>query len=143
MDVVEGRSALAYLIKVRGYTFLDAVEKIAGQAAIQSPVSMPVRKTAEKKLLLLQQNRTHTRSVSYLQGRGIGTDFIEDANGSDKNYSFSIPADEKSGIVHLFESAIDLLSYATFIEDGREELERRTPVISCRSVSASKGNRAE
>lgn len=32
---------------------------------------------------------------------------------SDKNYSFYIPAEEKCRAVHLFESAIDLLSYAT------------------------------
>ena len=35
------------------------------------------------------------------------------ASGSDKNYSFCIPAEEKCRAVHLFESAIDLLSYAT------------------------------
>lgn len=49
----------------------------------------------------------------YAALRGIGTDFIGDASGSDKNYSFSIPAEGESGTVHLFESAIDLLSYAT------------------------------
>lgn len=49
----------------------------------------------------------------YAALRGMGTDFIGDASGSDKNYSFSIPAEDKSREVHLFESAIDLLSYAT------------------------------
>lgn len=43
----------------------------------------------------------------YAAIRGIGTDFIGDASGSDKNYSFSIPAKGKSQEVHLFESAID------------------------------------
>lgn len=49
----------------------------------------------------------------YAALRGTGTDFIGDAGGSDKNYSFSIPAEGKSTTVHLFEAAIDLLSYAT------------------------------
>ena len=45
----------------------------------------------------------------YANLRGLGTDFIGDANGSDKRFSFSIPA-PGSDTVHLFESAIDLLS---------------------------------
>lgn len=56
----------------------------------------------------------------YAALRGMGTDFIGDASGSDKNYSFSILAEEKSRKVHLFESAIDLLSYATLLKmDGQ------------------------
>ncbi len=54
----------------------------------------------------------------YASQRGIGTDFIGEARGSDKRYSFSIPAKGESVTLHLFESAIDLLSYAT--------LEKRT-----------------
>ena len=38
---IGGRSALDYLIKVKGYAFLDAVQTIAGQAAIEPPVSPP------------------------------------------------------------------------------------------------------
>ena len=38
---IGGRSALDYLIKVRGYSFIEAVEIIAGQAAIEPPVSLP------------------------------------------------------------------------------------------------------
>lgn len=51
----------------------------------------------------------------YANLRGLGTDFIGDANGSDKRFSFSIPA-PGSDTVHLFESAIDLLSYATLVK---------------------------
>ena len=152
---IGGRSALDYLIKVRGYAFLEAVQMIAGQAAIQTPVFPPAEKAAEKKLLLPKPSRCQTNVVSYLEGRGIdtgivefcirsgqvyesehhhnavfvgkdregkpryaalrgiGTDFIGDASGSDKNYSFSIEAEGESGTVHLFESAVDLLSFAT------------------------------
>ena len=49
----------------------------------------------------------------YANLRGIGTDFKGEASGSDKRFSFSIPAAEGSDTLHLFESAIDLLSYAT------------------------------
>lgn len=152
---IGGRSALDYLIKVRGYDFLEAVQMIAEQAAIQPPVLAPDEKNTEKKLILPKPYRYQTYAVSYLEGRGIdreliqfcmetgriyeseryhnvvfvgmdqegkpryaalrgvGTDFIGEASGSDKNYSFCIPAEEKCPVTHLFESAIDLLSYAT------------------------------
>lgn len=41
------------------------------------------------------------------------TRFMGEAVGSDKRYSFSIPALNDSPELHLFESAIDLLSYCT------------------------------
>ena len=44
--------------------------------------------------------------------RGCGTDFKGEATGSDKRFSFSIPA-LGSDTLHLFEGAVDLLSYAT------------------------------
>ena len=51
----------------------------------------------------------------YANLRGIGTDFKGEASGSNKRFSFSISA-EKSDTVHIFESAIDLLSYATMLK---------------------------
>ena len=53
--------------------------------------------------------------------RGIGTDFKGEATGSNKRFSFSIPAEEPSPVLYLFESAIDLLSYATLLKmKGRD-----------------------
>lgn len=49
----------------------------------------------------------------YANLRGTGSDFKGEATGSDKRFSFSIPAISESDTLHLFESAIDLLSYAT------------------------------
>ena len=46
----------------------------------------------------------------YAAIRGIGTSFIGEANGSDKNYSFSIFTEKSNDTGHLFESVIDLLS---------------------------------
>ena len=51
--------------------------------------------------------------------RGIGTDFKGEATGSDKRFSFSIPAEESSQVLYLFESAIDLLSFATLAQEDR------------------------
>ncbi len=51
--------------------------------------------------------------------------YMGEANGSDKHFSFSIPSREESHRLHLFESAIDLLSYGTLellsTKDWRQE----------------------
>lgn len=57
-----------------------------------------------------------TGKARYVGLRGIGTDFKGDGVGSDKHYSFNIPSAQPSPILHLFESAIDLLSYATMLK---------------------------
>lgn len=54
-------------------------------------------------------------TARYANLRGIGTDFKGEASGSDKRFSFNIST-EKSDTVHIFESAIDLLSYATMLK---------------------------
>ena len=59
-----------------------------------------------------------TGKPRYANLRGIGTDFIGEASGSDKHYSFNIPAQGESATLHLFESAIDLLSYAALVKRG-------------------------
>lgn len=50
--------------------------------------------------------------VRYANLRGCGTDYKGEATGSDKRFSFSIPA-QGSDTLHLFEGTVDLLSYAT------------------------------
>lgn len=52
----------------------------------------------------------------YAALRGISGDFKGEATGSDKHYSFALPALTTSDSVHLFESAVDLLSYATLMK---------------------------
>ena len=47
--------------------------------------------------------------------------YMHDAYGSDKAYSFKLKSVVKNNSVHLFESAIDLLSYATFKELKNEK----------------------
>ncbi len=162
---IGGRSALDYLIKVRGMTLPEAVLQIDGQAAITPPILSRKLEAAEpKKLLLPEKNENNDRVVDYLLGRGIQITLIDycldtgrlyesqpyhnavfigfdrkgtpkyatlrgttnrrymgEANGSDKHFSFSIPSREESHSLHLFESAIDLLSYGTLdLLSGRD-----------------------
>ena len=160
---VGGVSALDYLIKVRGYTFLRAVEAVLGKpAASRSP--LPEQRNPEHRILLLpEKNPTDDRVSWYLRNRGIDPEIIRyclfhqilyeskeyrnavfigrdeqgearyaairatvgnyksEAAGSDKRYSFRIATPENSSHLHLFESAIDLLSYATLLKlSGRD-----------------------
>ena len=51
----------------------------------------------------------------------LGSTFKQDASGSDKRYSFRLLAKEPINTVHLFEAAIDLLSYATYLKcEGKD-----------------------
>ena len=57
----------------------------------------------------------------YAALRGTVGNFKGEATGSDKRYSFSIAEYPSAPSVHLFESAIDLLSYATLLKmKGRD-----------------------
>jgi hypothetical protein len=152
---IGGRSALDYLIKVNGMSFLDAVEQIMGQAAIRPPVFISKPKEPKPFVLPPMDNsiteverylhdrrgisreiirycadlrtlyQTHSgrycnavfvgydndKTPRYASVRGTGGNFRGDAEGSDKRYSFALP--NGSAHLHLFESAIDLLSFAT------------------------------
>ena len=159
-----GISALDYLIKVKEYSFVEAVELLTGITADWKPLPVPVPKDEPKELLLPPKNKDCNRVTEYLFGRGIdlsiiqdcisdgtifesskyhnvvfigkdksgtpkyaayrgtiGSSFKGDASGSDKRYSFRLLADKPSDTVHLFEAAIDLLSYATYLKcEGRD-----------------------
>lgn len=156
---IGGRSALDYLIKVKGIPFTEAVGMILGRAAEMPPVSHiqgDSHQPKEKNLLLPEpvEGRPE-RVISYLTGRGIDRPLLEsciyhrllyesaeyhnavfvgydpagkdryaairgtvgsykgEVSGSDKRYSFSLCLPRQPPTVHIFESAIDLLSYAT------------------------------
>ena len=79
-------------------------------------------------------------AAKYASLRGIGTDFIGDANGSDKRYSFAIPTE--SSTVHLFESAIDLLSFATLLKQSGRDW-RQDNLLSLAGVYKPRSNDAE
>jgi hypothetical protein len=66
--------------------------------------------------------------------RGTSGTFKGEASGSDKRYSFSLPA-ENSAQLHVFESAVDALSYATLLTmHGRDW--RQTHLLSLAGVFA-------
>lgn len=77
----------------------------------------------------------------YATLRGIGTDFIGEANGSDKRFSFSIPA-QNSDSLHLFESAIDLLSFSTLVKQNSGNWQR-DHLVSLAGVYKPKENLQE
>ena len=52
----------------------------------------------------------------YAGCRSTTGSFKGDASGSDKRYSFRLLTDQPTDSVHLFEAAIDLLSYATYLK---------------------------
>lgn len=140
---IGGRTALDYLIKVRGLNFMEAAELMLDQMRIKplSHVPMPEQEEPKEKTLLLPEAYRYQEYVtSYLRRRGIdeeiiefclktgriyesayhhnavfvgmdkdripryaalrgiGTDFIGEASGSDKNYSFSVTAREQSKV---------------------------------------------
>ena len=73
---IGGVSALDYLIKVRGYTFLRAVEAVLGKpAAARSPLSEQ-RNPGPRRLLLPEKNPTDDRVSWYLRNRGINPEII-------------------------------------------------------------------
>ncbi|OCZ49902.1 DUF3991 and TOPRIM domain-containing protein [Dehalobacter sp. TeCB1] len=162
---IGGRSALDYLIKVRGMMLPEAVLQIDGRAAIMPPVPSKAQEpTNQRNLLLPEKNKNNNCVMAYLSGRGIHRTLIEysirtgrlyesrehhnavfvgfdrqgvpkyatfrgttdkrflgEAEGSDKHFSFSIPARQESRKLHLFESVIDLLSYGTLkLLSGRD-----------------------
>ena len=158
-----GKSALDYLIKVRGMSFPKAVEAIMGNGSVSYNRPEKVSSYENQPLLLPEKSPSSDVVVEYLFSRGIDYEIINycldndlimeslpyhnvvfigydeerkpkyaayratnqsrlmgDCTGSKKQYSFRLTA-ENTGDVHLFECAIDLLSYATLLKlDGKE-----------------------
>lgn len=156
---IGGYNALDYLVKVKGYSFVEAIETLMGKAAVNPSITVPKPKIDVPKVLLLPDKSASTDKITeYLFGRGIDYAIIEycvshnlifeslpyhnlvfigydadqnpkyaayratnnsrlmgDCSGSDKHYSFRI-ANSESNEVHLFECAVDLLSYATLLK---------------------------
>lgn len=161
---IGGYNALDYLVKVKGVSFLEAVETLIGNASALPMSDMSKPKSAAPKVLVLpEKSKSNDRIIKYLFSRGIDYAIIEyciskgmiyeslpyhnivfvgydamekpkyaafratnssrimgDCAGSDKHFSFRI-AENESEDLHLFECAIDLLSFATLERiEGRE-----------------------
>lgn len=160
---IGGKSALDYLIKVRGMDFVGAVQTIMRNGSVSFPTCENIKSYEEQPLLLPEKSPTADVVFDYLFGRGIDYEIINhcleqeliieslpyhnavfigydenkepkyaayratnqsrimgDCTGSKKQYSFRLTA-ENTREVHLFECAIDLLSYATLMKlEGKE-----------------------
>ena len=160
---IGGKSALDYLIKVRGMDFVGAVQTIMRNGSVSFPTCENIKSYEEQPLLLPEKSPTADVVFDYLFGRGIDYEIINhcleqeliieslpyhnavfigydeskepkyaayratnqsrimgDCTGSKKQYSFRLTA-ENTGEVHLFECAIDLLSYATLMKlEGKD-----------------------
>ena len=69
---IGGKSALDYLIRVKDYGFLQAVEAITGGATFRAPsFSYVPQKEEPKKLLMPELERNPSQAKKYLEGRGI------------------------------------------------------------------------
>ncbi|MEK4508903.1 DUF3991 and TOPRIM domain-containing protein [Paenibacillus sp. FSL K6-2524] len=70
------------------------------------------------------------------------TRYMGEAPGSDKRYSFAIPAEDSSPELHLFESAIDLLSYCTLAAISGKDW-RQSHQLSLAGIYAPKERKEE
>ncbi len=156
---IGGKSALDYLIKVRGMSFLEAVRHLndKGIAPMLAPskpsrpkttrlqlpppsgndaarrylasrgISLPIiDECIQNKLVYGSAPKGYANVVfvgrdaqdkpRYAAVRGCKADFKGEAAGSDKRHAFKLLADEPNPDVHVFECAIDVLSYATILE---------------------------
>lgn len=76
---IGGSSALDYLIKVKGYSFLEAVEAILGDVSIQAAKSK--QSQSKPKVIPIQfglppRHADNRRAFSYLKSRGIDPEII-------------------------------------------------------------------
>lgn len=72
---IGGRTALDYLIKVRGMDFMEAVETLSGSRA-PPPQERPTPPITQKPFKLPEASRFPSAVLSYLQGRGIHPELI-------------------------------------------------------------------
>ena len=73
----------------------------------------------------------------YAAMRGTMSGYKGEVTGSDKHYSFSVCDGNNQNEVHLFESAIDLLSFAT-LEEMEDRDWRKDALLSLAGVFATK-----
>lgn len=157
-----GKSALDYLIKVRGMAFTDAVGCLVGRFDAPLPAKAQAEKTSSepKPFRLPPRHDDPSKVAAYLTGRGIdraivdecvqagtlyesrrkgysnavfvgrdqggvpryaalrgcGGGFRGEIEGSDKRFSFRLYGNPANPEAHVFEAAIDALSYATMLK---------------------------
>ena len=85
-------------------------------------IDMELIKCCFERNLIMESGRYHNvmflgydedGNIKYVNLRGTSSDFKGEADGSDKRYAFKIADYKEADTLHLFESAIDLLSFIT------------------------------
>lgn len=196
---IGGRTALDFLIKVRGFSFIEAVQILIEKYKIFSKPDEKINKEIEKNIqseakkfsqsernfnekavknfTLPKKNYNSFLIKKYLFGRKIDEEIINfcinndliyedklhhnvvfigfneegkpthasyrstikrvlgDVSGSDKRYAFRIKMSDKKS-VHVFEAAIDLLSYATLIKMSGKDF-RKENYLSLDGISGT------
>lgn len=176
---IGGKSALDYLIKVKGMQFLDAVGLILGTQTVIPKEVYHKAKPPPKKFSLPNKAENNLKAVSYLMSRGISEEVINffidkgmlyqssyrnnvvfvgfdekgaaryatmrstnakrffcDVSGSDKRFSFRL-TQKDADTIHIFESAIDLISYMTIVEMQGADLKNQH-LLSLSGVNITK-----
>jgi len=73
---IGGYNALDYLVKVKGCSFVEAVETLMGKAAVMPSLTVrPKQEEKPKVLLLPEKSASNDRITEYLFGRGIANFF--------------------------------------------------------------------
>lgn len=73
---IGGRSALDYLVKVRGLSFQDAVEQVSGMAAPEVNRSQKPVREERREFRLPPKNSTTFKVERYLKSRGIDDEIV-------------------------------------------------------------------
>lgn len=160
---IGGRSALDYLVEVKGMSFTDAVREIVGDSPTPSLSRTPPPRQAPRRQpreFSLPPEEGTEAALKYLQRRGIDRGILEELReagsiygsrrcshqnvvfvgrdtagvpryasvraceggfkgetaGSDKRFGFAVDQSGGPVEVHVFESAIDALSFATLFK---------------------------
>lgn len=157
---IGGKNAIDYLIKVKNYTFIEAVQLLSScNPKINSFSVSTTRKKQKCEIKIPKKSASCSKVKEYLINRGIAENIVDeciankliyqeentdnvvfvgydncnniryagcratnnsrymrDATGSDKKYSFRLLANVPNTTLHVFESSIDLLSYATILK---------------------------
>lgn len=75
---IGGYNALDYLVKVKGCSFVEAVETLMGKAAVMPSTTVKPKQKTEPKILLLPDKSASTERITeYLFGRGIDYTIIQ------------------------------------------------------------------
>ena len=161
---IGGKTALEYLIQVKGYKFIEAANHIMNLEHINMYEKDTIKQKRTKvttirqtKLVLPPHNSNNNIIINYLKNRKISEEvikeciarkliyednkhnlvmigyneykepiyagirattssrFMHDVTGSNKSHSFRIADNKQSNELHIFEGAIDLMSFASLL----------------------------